>query len=114
MEMRVGHVGIRTWSRSLEGADESTQLYLGSGYEFNFLNLVINGMDQCDQLWEQNVAQMFPNVAKIDATAVFTQSNTFLNSPKSHQCFGLLLQANLLPRIFKIRPIWSHWFGPLG
>ena len=37
-----------------------------------------------------NVAQMFPKVAQRDATIVFTLSDTFHNSPKVTDAFGLL------------------------
>ena len=53
---------------------------------------------------------MFLKVAQIVATSVYTYINLFFKiAQKVTNQFWPLLQANLTPRTFKSRPIWSHW-----
>ena len=51
---------------------------------------------------------MFSKVAKIMSNAVLTLIDLFQNSTKVNNLFGLPLRANLFPRTFKNRTIWSH------
>ena len=65
--------------------------------------------------WSKNAAQIFLKVAQIDATADLIQKDTFQNISKVINVVGLLLQAKLLPKYFKIdqyghtgRKTWRH------
>ena len=50
----------------------------------------------------------FKNCPKV-ATYFLRNSDIFKKSPKGSNIFGLLGWDNLLPKMVKTRPIWSHW-----
>ena len=52
----------------------------------------------------KNVAQMFPKVAQIDATSIFTYGDPFQNSPKSHQCFWATFVSKFVSKNFQKSP----------
>ena len=47
---------------------------------------------------------------KKDPKQFYLQSNAFHSSLENCQIFKPLLLEKLLPRTFKNRPIWSHWW----
>ena len=83
------------------------QLFSNFRSTFQEAFFVLTSVTRC---WSNKVAQMFPKVTWIIFTTVFTSIDLFLHSPKVTNLFGLLMEANLLTRTFKNRPIWSHWF----
>ena len=53
---------------------------------------MLGGGNQCDQMSEQKVAQIFTKATKIVSSAFYLKSGIFQNSPKGHhQLFWLLL-----------------------
>ena len=67
---------------------------------------VVYSVTRC---WSKNSPKVSKNAQK-QPQQLLHKSEVLQTCPKSCQSFGILLLEILSPRIFKNRPIWSHWW----